>query len=297
MCYDEQVLVIECVHIVRCSPEKDAYEATSDWLKKLTEIDIPIPKVISKGHWEGFDFIILTYIEGKDLGIVYSSLTQTEKQQIAQELVSIQKKAASLNLETAPDWSWFSYLNDLLNRAEERIAQNGYFDVSKVEQLRQEMKKLESYFSAIPPTPFLDDISTKNLMIHHGKISGIVDIDEMGFGDPLIYVALTYIALRNDEQPTDYVDYILAEMKLNAEEKRAFLFYSLLYCVDFMGERGMTFMDKQIPVSPQIINRLNHIYDQLFLSWNKSEKEILVELYGKDVVKDRQTNYKAYRSG
>ena len=52
-------------------------------------------------------------------------------------------------------------------------------------------------------------------------------------------------------------------------EKKAFIFYTLMYCVDFMGERGMQFMDKKVQVNEQIIVRLNRIYDGLWREWNE----------------------------
>ncbi|WP_161635445.1 hypothetical protein [Ruminococcus albus] len=42
-----------------------------------------------------------------------------------------------------------------------------------------------------------------------------------------------------------------------------------MYCVDFMGERGMQFTDKYIEVNEQIIDRLNSIYDLL---WKEFEE-------------------------
>lgn len=262
----------ENTYIVRCSLEKDVYEATRHWLNTLSEIDIPIPKVICKGQFGGFDYLILTYIEGVDIGEVYLQLTADEKKRIAKEIVTIQNKVSSLYIETESNWSWYRVIYGLLDRAKGRIIENGLFDVEKSERLRQEIKKLESYFSKVKPEPYLDDISTKNLLIYNGQISGIVDIDEMGFGDKLSYVALTYMALLNHGYNTDYVDYILAEMQLDADAKKAFLFYALVYCVDFMGERGMHFMDKQVEASPQVIDRLNGIYDKLWRDWNSNNK-------------------------
>ncbi len=255
--------------IMRLSSERDAYRETVYWLERLSTLDIPIPRVLGRGCYEGFSYLLLTYFEGADLGEVYPMLTVAEKRQIAVELAAIQSKVALLPIEMDSDFSWVRVLHALLDRARARILQNGYFDVEKVDRLRAELQKSEAYFAAVKPTPYLNDISTKNLMICHGKISGIVDIDEMGFGDPLDYVALTYMALLNCGYDTDYVEFILDEMKPRAEEKRAFLFYALLYCVDFMGERGMCFMDKQIEVSPQIIDRLNDIYDRLLKEWNQ----------------------------
>lgn len=57
------------------------------------------------------------------------------------------------------------------------------------------------------------------------------------------------------------------EMQISTVEKKAFLFYTLMYCVDFMGERGMQFMDKRVEVNEQIIKRLNAIYDKLWTEW------------------------------
>ncbi len=94
-------------------------------------------------------------------------------------------------------------------------------------------------------------------MIYGGKVSGIIDIDWIGLGDMLTFAALTRVALLNMDLDTKYVDYLLDEIHPNAIEYKAFVFYCLLYCVDFMGERGMQFLDKEIPVNEGIVKRLN----------------------------------------
>lgn len=159
----------------------------------------------------------------------------------------------------------------MLERATGRIAQKGYFDVEKVERLRNQVGQLEEYFSSIKPVAYLDDISSKNLLIHNGRISGIIDIDWIGIGDKLTFAALTYMALLNLEYNTDYVKYILEEMLISDVERKAFVFYTLMYCVDFMGERGMQFMDKRIEVDKQIVDRMNTIYDKLWREWCNRE--------------------------
>ncbi|MCH5259650.1 MAG: phosphotransferase [Lachnospiraceae bacterium] len=261
------VYIVECAgvkYVVRCSMEQNAYPDTIYWLEKLASIDIPIPKVIAKGKFDGYEYMILSYFEGEDIGLVYEQLTDDDKKEIAKEIAAIQDKVAALTLEKLePDWSWRATVEEMLERSRERIVKNGYFDAEKVDRLWELMEPLEDYFASIKPVAYLDDVSTKNLLIHNGRISGIVDIDWMGIGDKLTYVALTNMALLNMECDTDYVKYILDEMQLNDVEKKAFLFYTLVFCVDFMGERGMQFMDKTIEVNEQIIDRLNGIYDQL----------------------------------
>ncbi len=85
----------------------------------------------------------------------------------------------------------------------------------------------------------------------------------------MTFVALTKMALLNLEYDTDYIKYILDEMLVSDVEQKAFLFYTLMYCVDFMGERGMQFMDKKIEVDEQIVDRLNNIYDLLWNEWSE----------------------------
>ncbi len=252
--------------VVRCSEETDAYKDTIYWLERLETLDIPVPRVLGKGMYDGYEYVILTYFEGQDIGIVFTELTAEEKCEIAKTVVEIQNKVARLQMEDIPaHWTWkASFVDDMLARAKERIITNGYFDPEKVERLMKAANELETYFAGIQPLAYLDDISTKNLLIHEGKVSGVIDIDWMGIGDKLTYVAMTNMALLNMGCDTDYVTYLLDAMQVTEEEKRAFAFYTLLYCVDFMGERGMWFMDKQVPVSGEIVEKMNGIYDMLW---------------------------------
>ncbi len=265
------VYIVECLqekYVLRCNADGNTYKDTVHWLRKLKEIEIPVPKVIDFGQLDNTYYLMLSYIEGKDIGIVYACLSEGEKAQIAKQAVSIQKRAGQLQIHDLPaDWKWVSCVEDMLDRAKQRILLNGYFEAERAERIKGEMTQIQDYLSQVKPVPYLDDISTKNLLIHNGKISGVIDVDWIGTGDRLTFVALTYIALLNEGYDTKYVEYILEEMQLTEKEKRAFLFYSLVYCVDFMGERGMTFMDKRVEVNEEIIARLNNIYNFLWQQW------------------------------
>ncbi len=256
-------------YVLRCSEEAHAYKDTIYWLKRLRKINIPVPEIIADGKYQNYDYIILTYLNGRDFGIVYPTLKDGEKRTIAREVVRIQNTVAAMEFESLEkDWTWNSFIKNMLDRAKERIEKNGYFDGNKVEQLWEISGMLGDYFGQVKPIAYLDDISTKNLLIENGKVSGIIDIDWMGVGDKLTYVAMSNVALLNMGCDTVYVEYLLEEMKINPAERKAFLFYSLLFCVDFMGERGMWFGDKRVDVNEGIINRLNQIYDKLMLEWN-----------------------------
>lgn len=256
-------------YVIRCSNEENAYVNTIYWLKQLIKVNIPVPEIIATGKYQNYNYIILSYLDGKDLGLVYPILSNEEKRRIAREVVKIQNIVGTIELKDIRDnWTWNTFIQYMLKRAKERIEKNGYFDINKVEQLRKMSGILQDYFHQIKPIAYLDDISTKNLLIDKGKVSGIIDVDWIGIGDKLTYVALTNVALLHMGYDTDYVDYLLEEMDISRVERKAFIYYSLIYCVDFMGERGKQFGDKRIEVNERIISRLNQIYDNLIIEWN-----------------------------
>ncbi len=90
------------------------------------------------------------------------------------------------------------------------------------------------------------------------------DIDWMYFEDKLYYVALTNIALISLGYDRKYVDYIMTEMNSSQLERKILKLYTFVFCLDFMGEKGMKFKDKVIKVSIEQIKRLNEVYDDLY---------------------------------
>ena len=229
------VYIIECNQqrfTIRFNTEKAAYEQTLYWLEKLRNIHVPVPEVIEHGEYQGYAYLILSYLEGQDLGLVYPQLTKEEKRVIAKEIVTIQNSVATLQLENVDaDWSWKAFIQDMLQRAKERIEANGYFDSQKVAQLKEQTAILDDYFNAVQPIAYLDDISSKNLLILNGRISGIIDVDWIGIGDRLTFAALTNVALLNMVYDTEYVDFILEEIQVNETEKQAFLFFFIRLCI------------------------------------------------------------------
>ena len=147
--------------VIRCSEEPDAYIDTIYWLEQLEAIDIPVPRILGKGRLSGYEYVILTYFEGQDIGNVYTELTSDEKREIAKTVVDIQEKVALLRLEDIPaEWTWkAAFVDDMLARAKERIVANGYFDQEKVERLMKAAEELDGYFAGIQPLAYLDDSS------------------------------------------------------------------------------------------------------------------------------------------
>ncbi len=259
------VTIADEKYVFRGSEEEGAYNNTSYLLDKLKNLDIPIPKIICSGKFEKYYFIILSYIVGEEIGDIYRRLTDSQKKNIAREIVKIQNEVSRIqnDIEIPADFNWKDIVLQNLNRSKSRIDQNGYFDSKKVDKLIDTIDEFNEYFYNVRPIPYLDDISSKNLLISNGEVSGIIDIDWLAFGDKLTYVALTNMAFLDYGYDTDYIDYILSEMNINEKERRVFLFYTLMCCVDFMGERGMTFLDKTIYVDETVLEKFNELYEDL----------------------------------
>ena len=264
--------------IIRMNDEVNLYaeyENFKYWVSKLKEIDIPVPNIISIGKYKKFNYIILDYIEGKDLGEVYTLLTEEQKKNIAKKIIEIQIKVQDkllynnqygsvykYNDNTGFD-TWKEYIIDSLENSKQNIKKNRIFNEAKVDNLIELTEKYSEYFDKVQPKAFLDDISNKNLIIHDGNISGIIDLDWMGFGDLLYFVGYNNMALLDMKVDTNYIDYMIQELNLNDFQKKIVLFYTFVFCVDFMSEKGQTFQDKEIYVDEKIVNKLNFIYDYI----------------------------------
>ena len=78
----------------------------------------------------------------------------------------------------------------------------------------------KDYFAAIKAEPFFDDATTKNVLVHEGKLSGIIDLDWITFGDQVYFLGLTTMALLSMQANLDYAEYLKEEMNLNSTQKK-----------------------------------------------------------------------------
>lgn len=261
--------------VVRINIDKDAYINTIYWLDRLKDLELPVPKVIFKGVYDRFSYLILNYIDGDDLGNVYANLKESEKKDIARDIVKIQNTVATLPqnhgygyLKTYEDDNyknnWKEVIIKHLTRSRNRIKENNIFEYTKVDKIEELLHKYDDYFSNIKPIPFLDDLSSKNVLINKGKLSGIIDFDWICFGDEIYNIALTNMALIDLGYDTKYIGYLMEEMKSSAIENEILKLYTLIFCTDFMGEKGMKFKDKIVKVNQNEIDLLNKVYEDLY---------------------------------
>jgi hypothetical protein len=133
------------------------------------------------------------------------------------------------------------------------------FDTSVVDTIEELVRSARYELDALPAIPFLHDTTTKNVIVEpDGGFSGIVDVDDLCFGDPRYVPALTLASLLASGGPTRYVDAWMKEAGFVAD--RLFRLYVTLFIVDFMSEHGQTFNGNAKPSSPAARAKLTRIF-------------------------------------
>jgi len=103
-------------------------------------------------------------------------------------------------------------LDASVRRSRERGARTGAFADGTVARAARAVDRLRPALDRIAPTPFLDDATTKNVIVHDGRLTGIVDLDWIGAGDPALAPALTKVSLTAAGRATRYADLLLDAM-------------------------------------------------------------------------------------
>ena len=264
-------------YVIKISDDKKLISGSTYWLDKLKDLDIPIPKVIAENTSTSPYYFLMTFIPGKDLGLVYSSLSKDKKKDIAKRLINYQKEIKKLpmasgfgSLNSYEDTenlftTWEENVLNDIKRAEDGIKENQIFPTEYVSKVRAFIPAFKDYFSTIKPEPFLDDATTKNVLIHEGKLSGIIDLDWITFGDQVYFLGLTTMALLSMQADLDYAEYLKEEMNLNPSQGNALQLYVLIFCIIFMSEKGACFnQNEPIPVTEQEKNRLINIFENYY---------------------------------
>ena len=257
------------------------------WSSLLRPKGVPLPEIVyadpCADHYH-FPAMVLERLPGTDLGYVYPNLSSAEKGALAAEIVRVQKITAELpegsgfgyavSYEQAfPHQAWSGVVHSSLSRSRSRIERAGLVDPRHVDRLEALSACFAPYFGGIPPRAFLDDTTTKNVIICNGKLSGIVDVDVVCFGDPLLTVGLTQMALLSDGRDLLYIDYWCALLDLSPEQHHALHFYTALFCLDFMSELGHAHnRDRPASADAQRAAHLIAIFDNLLASLHENKR-------------------------
>jgi len=266
-------------YVLRMTKEtnKNYFISALYWQEKLLPLGVPLAKFIRSdldGKYSQFPALLMMRLPGDDLCNVYSNLTHLDKKNLAEEMVKIQSTTKALpeglgfgitsSYEHLPEFkSWFDFLMQRLHLFKDIISKTNIFDATNISKVIYIAGDMKEDFLTISATPFLWDASERNVLVYEGKISGIVDVDEVCFGDPLFVLGLTYSALENDGHDTLYTDYWAEALQLDKKAKLRLEFYRLFYIVVFMRKHSTTTANSQKVIFN--VHRLQNMFDQSLL--------------------------------
>lgn len=240
--------------------------------RRLRPLGVPLPRLLHDGSGEPTPYLLLERLPGADLGRVVAGLSDASLRHVARCVVSAQRIVAGLPAagrygyavepDRAPHSSWSEVLRAHLRRSRDRIAAAGLFDPGVAAAAGGLIDACAEALARVPPTPFLHDTTLKNVIVTaEGEVSGIVDVDDLCFGDPRYVVALTTTALMNQAGSLRYVDHWLAEA--GSARDRLFWLYVALFVVDFMSEHGQPSNGNETPSLPADRERLQAMLAQV----------------------------------
>ena len=220
--------------------------------RMLAERGVPVAQVLGGDAEAKLPWMAIEHLKGRDLGEVYTDLSGPQKTALAREVVQIQQTVAELGEgegfgythvagEPTPFDRWDEVVDGIVQRSLGWLAETGVDADEEVERVRRRLDELRPALREVRPVPFLDDLTTKNVLVHQGRLSGIVDVDELCYGDPMLWVGLTRMALLNSGHDVDYVEDVLDELGVDREDRARCDFYTGLYAFVFLSEQGVAF--------------------------------------------------------
>jgi Phosphotransferase enzyme family len=244
--------------IVRTNTDPDVYAGTLANLDTLHGLGLPVPSVLRADLTCSrfpFAYVITDTFPGRDLGFELAGMREVQMARLAEQVVGFERQ-----MSTLPEGLGYGFMPigaagghrrwiDAV-RADRRLivaAGDAGLEGSSgagvdapladlIADVRRAVDRSEARLDAIEPICFLDDLTTKNVIVHNGVLQGIVDFDVVCYGDPMYWLALTQVAVVSDvgEAGRFYVDELTRLWHPSAFEQANLALYSALHAVEFL---------------------------------------------------------------
>ena len=180
--------------IVRTHSHLPAFRKTAHNLAVLADLGLPVSRLLAAdltGERFPFAYLLLEKIPGRDLRDELSTMTKPQMTRLAAQIVGFQQQVRMLPAGTgfgyAPlgETGPFATLWDFLHEGEAATA--GVMEP----RLKLLLQAQEDELRQAVPVCFLDDLTTKNVLVENGILQGLIDFDFVCCGDPLFWLGLT----------------------------------------------------------------------------------------------------------
>lgn len=215
---------------------------------------IKVPEILAEDYsktWLPLAFQIQNKLPGSDLRDVIETLTDDELKALGAEVANVFRQ-----LSTVPNNGKFGVLwgddKDLVDSWSTEVArvtkvvtnwgkQTGVLNDQLVEVLAYVNSKYKGYFDRIRPYTYFGDIAGKNVMVHEGKFSGLVDLDSLAQGDPLEAIGRIKASWYGTHHGTVYSNAVMDALGLPEPQREIVTMYALLNRAFWTLENGVHF--------------------------------------------------------
>lgn len=237
------VLADERSVALRISPQANTFNYTAHNLEVLRGLGLPVQTVLATGRTPtGGSFIILNWIPGRDLLYELSNMRPEQMMHVAQSVADYQRRVGTL--PQSKRFGWAPIGRDAQSAAWDDIFGPPAISpmppaASKLDNLRERLRRLrallQNYFQTVMPICFLDDLTLKNVLVADGTLRGIIDLDYVCYGDPLMSVGATLAYIERHLGPAGrtYGEALVHCWSPTAQAHRALRFYAALWAVGF----------------------------------------------------------------
>jgi len=245
-------------------------EAALALSRQLRPLGVPLPEVLAADTAASVPYLVLERLPGTDLGAALPALDRVQRAGVAEAVAATQaivvetpsagRYGYAAKPEAAPFDRWSEVPHQNLKRSRQRIEAAGLFDLLAIERAELMLDRVASEADRQAALPFLHDTTSKNVIVAaDGRFSGVVDVDDLCFGDPRWVVALTLASLLASGHPQDYVARWM-EVAGHADD-RLFRLYVALFLLDFMSEHGQVFNGNERPSDSAARQRLLALFE------------------------------------
>ncbi len=239
--------------------DAEALAQGSALIERLAALGVPLPRLHATGSSGGFPYQLMERLPGTDLRYVIETLDDGQMAAIAGHVARAQQATARLGPGTrygyaavsaeAPYATWFGVLEAHLDRSRQRMSKAGLFDLVVLGPVAGQLAAARPVLEQQPAAPFLHDTTTKNVLIEAGRFTGIVDVDDLCWGDPRWAPALTLAVLKGYGGPQSYVGHWMTAAGHAADD--TFRLYVALFLLDLMAEHGQVFNGNETASTPE----------------------------------------------
>jgi aminoglycoside phosphotransferase (APT) family kinase protein len=262
-----RVAVEDASLIVRTNVDPNVYSGTLANLDTLRALGLPVPTVLgsdlSRQRFP-FAYVITDTFAGRDLGYELAEMTGAQMTSLAEQIVGFERRASRLPLSSRYGFMPIGAAGTHARWIDAVRADRGEVlsgDVTAgavtagavtvrsvvagddaelstlIDDVNRLFDRVEPRLDRIEPTCFLDDLTTKNVMVHAGALQGVVDFDVVCYGDPMYWLALTQVAVLSDVGAPGqfYVDELTRLWSPSAFERANLALYSGLHAIEFLS--------------------------------------------------------------